>query len=57
MNTRITVKQASEMMKVSQAFIRIALQQGRLDIGTAVKMSSRWCYYITEEKVLRYLNN
>jgi len=37
------------MMGVSSQFIRIGLQRGTLPIGTAVKMSSVWTYYISPE--------
>lgn len=51
----IPVKQAAYLMGVSQQFIRIGLQTGRLPFGTAVKMSSRWTYYINEEKFFAYI--
>lgn len=52
---RITVKEASKRLGVSEQFIRIGLQQNRLPIGTAVKMSSVWTYYITAEQVENYI--
>lgn len=48
---RITVKEASKIMRCSPQFIRIGLQRGILPIGYAVKMSSRWTYYITDESL------
>lgn len=57
MTDRITVKEAAESLGVSQQFIRIGLQKGRLPIGTAVKMSSRWTYFISKTKLLHYLNS
>lgn len=51
---RITVKDAARMMGVSPQFIRIGMQRGLLPIGTAVKMSSVWTYYISEEKLKEY---
>ena len=50
------VAQAAALMGVSPQFVRIGLQQGRLPFGTAVKMSSRWTYYINEEKLLAYIS-
>lgn len=47
---KITVKQAAEIMNKSQEFIRAGLRHGKLPIGTAVKMSSIWTYYISPEK-------
>jgi hypothetical protein len=54
---RVTVKQASKMLGVSEQFIRIGLQQGVLPIGVAVKMSERYTYYISLKKVTEYIEN
>ena len=51
---RVTVKDAAKIMGVSEQFIRIGLQQNRLPIGTAVKMSSVWTYYISAELIENY---
>jgi hypothetical protein len=37
-------------MNVSEQFIRIGLQRGVFPWGYAVKMSSRWTYFISPEK-------
>ena len=50
------IAQAAALMGVSPQFIRIGLQTGRLPFGTAVKMSSRWTYYINEEKFFAYIS-
>ena len=52
---KFKVADAAKAMGVSLQFIRIGLQQGIFPFGTAVKMSSRWTYYINEEKFLAYL--
>jgi len=52
---RITVAQAAAMMNVSPQFVRIGLQRGVLPIGSAVKMSSRWTYHISEHLLNEYL--
>ena len=52
---RVSVKHAAEKMEVSQQFIRIGLQQQVLPIGTAVKMSDRWTYYISPKLLNEYL--
>ena len=52
---RISVKEAARQLGVSQQFIRVGMQQGRLPIGTAVKMSSVWTYYISAEAVQNLL--
>jgi hypothetical protein len=37
-------------MNVSEQFVRIGLQKGVFPWGYAVKMSSRWTYFISPEK-------
>ena len=50
----MTVKDAAKRLGVSPQFVRIGMQRGRLPIGAAVKMSSRWSYYISPELLDRY---
>lgn len=52
---RLTVKQAAALMGVSEQFLRMGLQQGKFQFGTAVKTSSRWTYYINTTLFLRYI--
>lgn len=52
---RVTVADAAKLMEVSPQFIRIGLQRKLLPIGVAVKMSSRWTYYISPERLDQYL--
>lgn len=52
---RITVEEAAKILGVSAQFIRIGLQRGRLPIGTAVKMSSKWTYHISPERLRKYI--
>lgn len=54
MGERIKVAEAAAIMKVSQQFIRVGLQNGVLPIGTAVKMSSQWTYYISGKLLEEY---
>lgn len=44
---RIKVSDAAKIMGVSEQFVRIGMQRGKLPIGEAVKMSSKWTYYIS----------
>lgn len=44
---RVSVKEAAQIMGVSEQFIRIGLQRELLPIGRAIKMSDRWTYYIS----------
>ena len=48
---KITPDQAAQVMGCSAQFIRIGLQRGLLDIGDAVKMSSKWTYNISPAKL------
>lgn len=57
MQQRITVSQAADLLNVSQQFIRVGLQNGTLPIGSAVKMSSRWTYHISEHLLVQYTGN
>lgn len=52
---RVTVENAAKLLGVSPQFIRIGLQRGRLPIGTAVKMSSKWTYHISPERLRKYI--
>lgn len=54
---RITVKEVSEILGFPQQLIRIAIQRGRFDFGIAeiLPNSSRYTYFISREKFLRYL--
>lgn len=44
---KITTSEAAVIMGCSPQFIRIGLQQGKLNIGDAIKMSSTWTYNIS----------
>ena len=55
-NQRITIKQAAELLGVSQQFLRIGLQQGKFAFGVAVKTSpSRYTYFINSAHFVKYL--
>lgn len=42
------VAEAAKLMGVSQQFVRVSMQRGKLPIGSAVKLSgNRWTYYIS----------
>lgn len=47
---RMTIQKAAKLMNVSEQFVRVGLQKGNLPFGYAVKMSSRWTYYIDSDK-------
>ena len=48
---KITPDQAAGIMGCSAQFVRIGLQRGLLDIGDAVKMSTKWTYNISTAKL------
>ena len=48
---KITPDQAAMVMGCSSQFVRIGLQRKLLDIGDAVKMSSKWTYNISPAKL------
>ena len=48
---KITPEDAAGIMGCSAQFVRIGLQRGLLDIGDAVKMSSKWTYNISPAKL------
>lgn len=51
---RILTAEAAEILNVSPQFVRIGMQQGKLPIGTAIKMSSIWTYHISEKLLADY---
>lgn len=51
---KIKVSEAAALLHVSQQFVRVGMQQNVLPIGTALKMSSKWTYNITEGKLAEY---
>src|SRR5690625_2258464 len=53
----IKVKEAAEILGVSEQFVRIGLQRGLLPIGTAVKMSSIWTYHISPKLLDEYVGS
>ena len=49
------VSECTKLLGKSEQFIRIGLQRGILPFGTAIKMSSKWTYHISDAKVHEYL--
>lgn len=47
MVTKIKPIEAATIMGCSPQFVRVGLQQGKLNIGDAIKMSSMWTYNIS----------
>lgn len=55
MTGRVKVSEAAALMGVSAQFVRVGLQRGLLPIGTAVKLSSKWTYYISPKLLGEYI--
>ena len=53
---RIKVSEAAKQLGVSEQFIRIGMQRNQLPIGTCVKLSNKWTYYISKNRLEAYLN-
>ena len=51
---RVSVTDAAQVLGVSPQFVRIGMQRGVLPIGSAVKMSSRWTYHISDYLLEQY---
>lgn len=53
-NTYAGERDDTAILNVSPQFVRVAMQQGKLPIGTAVQMSSIWTYHISEKLLADY---
>ncbi len=51
----IPINIVADLLGKSPQYIRIGLQQQRLPIGTAVKLSSEWTYHISYELLKNYV--
>ena len=47
MEKNITIQKAAKIMGKSEQFIRVGLRNNRFPFGSAVKLSSKWTYYIS----------
>lgn len=51
----MSVTEAAKILGKSKQFVRVGLQRGILPFGSAVKMSSKWTYYISDIKLYEYM--
>ena len=51
---RVTVAEAAAILETSQEYVRLAMQEGVLPIGSAAKMSTRWTYHISSKLLAEY---
>lgn len=53
---RCSVPEAAQLLDCTEQFLRVSLQRGLFDFGTAVKMNgNRYTYYISYPKLMDYL--
>lgn len=52
---RVTIQEAAKMLGMPEQCLRVGLQQGRFDFGTAVKQSERYTYYIHRNRLEKYI--
>lgn len=50
----ISTAEAAAIIGASPQFVRVAMQQGALKIGSCVKMSSIWTYNISPKLLAEY---
>lgn len=51
----ISIEEAAQAMGKSKQFVRVGLQRNLFDFGTAVKLSSKWTYYISPKRFYEYI--
>jgi hypothetical protein len=51
---RVLPAEAAEILGTSTMYIYLAMQQGKLPIGTAIKTSSIWTYHISSKLLEEY---
>lgn len=51
---KILTTEAAQILNTSPQFVREAMRQGKLPIGTAIKMSSRWSFQISPKLLAEY---
>jgi hypothetical protein len=54
---KVTIKKAANLMGTSEQFVRIGLRNNRFPFGSAVKLSSKWTYYISPKLFYQYIDN
>jgi hypothetical protein len=51
----MTVSECALLMGKSPHFVRCGLRCGLFPFGIAVKMSSKWCYYVNDLRFYKYM--
>lgn len=54
---KLTIKEASKEMQISEQFLRILIREGKFPWAkaTRIKEKGRWAYWINEEAFYRYM--
>jgi len=53
-STKLTVDEAAAIMQIHPQTLRIGLQRGQFDFGTAIQRK-RWVYWISTERFIKYM--
>ena len=55
---KLTIKEASREMQISEQFLRILIRRGKFPWATAtqVKDNGKWTYWINEQAFRRYMD-
>lgn len=56
-SNNVSVEEAAKLLGKSKQFVRVALQKGIVPFGFAVKMSSKYTYYISPKKLAEYVGD
>lgn len=51
---RVLPTEAAKILETSTLFVYLAMQQGKLPIGVAVKTSTKWTYHISAKLLEEY---
>lgn len=54
-NKRITIEEASSRLGMTKQLLRMNLQEGKFQFGTATKNKGKWTYYINGSRFEKYL--
>lgn len=56
---KLTIKEASKVMGISEQFLRVLIRQNKFSWATATQIggpNTRWTYWINEEAFKRYMD-
>lgn len=55
---KITIKEASREMQISEQFLRVLIREGKFPWATAtrIKENGRWTYFVNEAAFRKYMD-